>query len=160
MGRRLGADPAPKHLPEFVAALSDQAEAIRWWGAQGCAVLGDKAGMAKDALLLALKDSSGPVQIAAAEALARQGDLPSSLPVLERWVSQTENPWSALQAANVLDRLGESSRPALPIMKSVLEQKGDSPEGSEPYLQRLLQRTMAVLEGKAEPLVYPVNLHR
>lgn len=149
-----------KHLPEFVAALSDQAEAIRWWGAQGCAVLGDKAGMAKDALLLALKDSSGPVQIAAAEALARQGDLPSSLLVLERWVSQTESPWSALQAANVLDRLGESSRPALPIMKSVLEQKGDSPEGSEPYLQRLLQRTVAVLDGKTEPLVYPVNLHR
>ncbi|MGV3609291.1 MAG: sulfatase-like hydrolase/transferase [Planctomycetaceae bacterium] len=149
-----------KHLPEFITALSDQAEAIRWWGAQGCAMQRDKSDAARDALLLALKDSSGPVQIAAAEALARQGDLPSSLPVLERWVSQTENPWSALQAANVLDRLGESSRPALPIMKSVLEQKGDLPEGSEPYLQRLLQRTVAVLDGKTEPLVYPVNLHR
>lgn len=148
----------PKHLPEFIAALSDQAEAVRWWGAQGCAMLGDKADVAKDTLLLALKDSSGPVQIAAAEALARQGDLPSSLPVLEYWTSQAESPWWALQAANVLDRLGESARPALASMQKVLKQNRESPEGSEPYLQRLLQRTVAVLEGKVEPLVYPVRL--
>jgi len=150
----------PRYLPEFIASLSDQAEAVRWWGAQGCAMLGDKAGMAKEALLLAVNDSSGPVQIAAAEALAMQGELSSALPVLERWVSQAENPWSALQAANVLDRLGESARPALATMKKVLEQNRESPQGYEPYLQRLLERTVAVLEGKAEPLVYPVNLHR
>lgn len=149
-----------RHLSELIAALSDQVEGVRWWGAQGCAMLGENAEEAKNPLLQALKDRSGHVQIAAAEALARQGDVSNSLPVLEHWTAQVESPWLALQSANVLDRLGENARPALPALQKVLEQNRESPEGFEPYLQRLLQRTVAVLEGKVEPLVYPVNMHR
>ena len=55
----------------------------------------------------------------------------------------------------MLDRLGEDARPALPAMK----QRSSRPlrrecKGSQ-HLPSILKRTIAVLEGKTQPLVYP-----
>jgi hypothetical protein len=86
-----------------------------------------------------LEDASGAVQIAAAEALARPGQTAIALPVLERWLDNTDHPFFALQAANVLDRLGEAARPALSAMRQV---------SATGYLQRILEHAIAALEAR------------
>lgn len=93
---------------------------------------------AAPALRKCLEDASGAVQVAAAEALARQDQTDTALKVLERRLHDPANPWFALQAANVLDRLGEAARPALPAMRKVRDHG---------YIQRILEHAMAVRVG-------------
>jgi hypothetical protein len=146
-----------KHLPKLIAALDDESEPMRWWAAQGCAMLGEKAVSAEAALRKHLDDSSGAVQVAAAEALARFGKTEAALPVLERWLQNADAPFFALQAANVLDRLGERTRPALPMIKKLLDSLPKEAGANSPraYPQRILERIVAVLEGHEPALVYP-----
>ena len=129
----------PENLSKLTAALGDPSDPIRWWGAQGCTILGAKAAPAAEALKKCLEDSSGAVQVAAAEALTRQGKADAALPVLEKWLGNTDNPWFSLQAANVLDRLGELARPALPAMRKAQ---------TAGYLQRIMEHAVHVLEQK------------
>ena len=92
-------------------------------------MLGKKAQPAEAALRKWLADPSGAVQVAAAEALVRLGKPEAALPVLERWVLSPDNGWFALQAANILDRLGEAARPALRSMKAAVALAGERNKG-------------------------------
>ena len=147
----------PAALPKLMAALADPSEPLRWWAAQGCTMLGEKAAPAETALRKCLTDESGSVQVAAAEALARLGKLDTALPALERCLQDTQHPWPGLQAANVLDRLGDAARPSLPVMRAVLKSVADETGAANPlqYQQRILTHTIAVLDGKEQSLVYP-----
>jgi arylsulfatase A-like enzyme/lysophospholipase L1-like esterase len=149
----LASERKPANLPQFIAALDDPSEPIRWWAAQGCTMLRRNAATAEAALRKRLDDPSGAVQIAAAEALAQSGKPDIALPVLERWIQNKDQPQFALQAANVLDRMGKAALPALPAMKKTLPSAHGTPMGG--YLARILERTIAVLEGKVPALVYP-----
>ncbi len=91
------------NLPKLIEALDDPCEPIRWWAAQGCTMLREKAAPAESVLRRRLEDSSQSVQVAAAEALARIGKTDAALPVLERCLN-TSGPVS-VQARNVLNRL-------------------------------------------------------
>jgi len=145
------------NLPKLIAALDDPSEPVRWWAAQGCTMLGNTALPAEAALTRHLEDSSGAVQVAAAEALARLGRTDLALSALERCVQDYAHPWFALQAANVLDRLGETARPAVATLKAVLDNTDSAagqPSGIS-YLRRIVPHTLAVLEGQEQPLVYP-----
>ena len=153
------------NLPKFIEALDDPCEPIRWWAAQGCTMLREKAAPAEAALRKCLADKSGAVQIAAAEALARLGKLDAAMPVLERWILQADNPPFAVQAANVLERLGDAAKPLLPAMKKALADAGNgkgkgkgkdkAKTKGEAYPIRILTRVIAVLEGREQALVYP-----
>ncbi len=138
------------NLPAFVAALHDESEPIRWWAAQGCAMLGPQAATARDALRRATDDASGSVAVAAAEALARIGDTDVALRVLERALVDDNAPGVVLQAGNVLDRLGELARPALPTMKRALA-AAPPMQGDLFPPQYILNHTVAVLEGRSTP---------
>lgn len=142
------------NLPKFIEALGDASEPIRWWAAQGCAMLRGKILPAEAALLRCLEDKSGAVAVAAAEALARHGRRDAALPVLARWAQNTDAPAAILHAGNVLDRLGEIARPALPAMKRALESAKPTPGGTYPP-QYILNHAVAVLEGRTAALVYP-----
>ncbi|MBL9186625.1 MAG: sulfatase [Opitutaceae bacterium] len=142
------------NLPKFIEALGDASEPIRWWAAQGCAMLRGKILPAETALLRSLEDNSGAVAVAAAEALARHGRRDAALPVLARWAQATDAPAAILHAGNVLDRLGEIARPALPAMKRALESAKPTPGGTYPP-QYILNHAVAVLEGRTAALVYP-----
>jgi arylsulfatase A-like enzyme len=149
----------PANLPKFIAALDDASEPIRWWAAQGCTMLREKAAPAEAALRARLEDKSGAVQVAAAEALARMGKSAVALPALERCLRNPDAPFFALQAANVLDRLGEQARPLLPSLKDALNSaaKSNGRAGASQYLERILEHTIGVLEGKSPALVYPAS---
>lgn len=154
----LASERDPANLPRLIAALDDPSEPMRWWAAQGCTILGKQAAPAESALRHRLADASGAVQIAAAEALGRQGQTELALPILERWLQTTNQPAAALQAANVLDRFGEAARPALPAMRRVLAKavsaQNEAGRAGQ-YPVRILERITAVLDGKSPPLVYP-----
>jgi HEAT repeat protein len=147
----------PNNLPKLIAALEDESEPVRWWAAQGCAMLGGKAASAEAPLRLRLLDKSGAVQVAAAEALVHLGKTKDALPTLERWLRSTDASYFGLQAANVLDRIGEQARPSLPALKEALKAAvGSSGRASAgQYLARILEHTIAVLEGRTPALVYP-----
>jgi hypothetical protein len=148
----LASERNPKNLPALINALDDPVEPVRWWAAQGCAMLRAQAAPAETALRRRKEDASGAVQIVPAEALARLGKPELALPILQRWLQNRTNAPFALQAANVLDRIGEEARPALPAMNRVLAGAGVS---GDQYVHRLLGHVTAVLEGKTLPLVYP-----
>ena len=146
-------------LPTLIQALADENEAVRWWAAQGCTVLGNKAAEAEKALRDRLNDDAPSVQVAAAEALAKQGHADAALPVLERVLTQNASPFAALQGANVLDRMGEQARPLLPVMEKRLKKlpSGKGANSAAAYQQRILERIIAVLQGREKALVYPAK---
>ena len=150
----LASDRDPKNLPGLIAALDDASEPLRWWAAQGCTMLGAQSAPAEAALRRRLADPSGAVQVAAAEALAALGKLDAALPALERCIESSPTPAFIMQAGNVLDRLGERARPALPAMKRAVASAPSAPAGSYPP-QHILHHAIAVLEGTTPALVYP-----
>jgi hypothetical protein len=144
-----------ENLAKLTAALDDPNEAIRWWGALGCAMLRNQAAPAESALRRRLDDPSGAVQAAAAEALTHLGQTNLALPVLERWITNTTDTFYSLHAANVLIRLGETGRPLLPLMKKTYADTQDETRNTAPaYLHRILERNIALLEGREPALVY------
>jgi len=150
----LASERNPANLPAFIEGLGDASEPIRWWAAQGCAMLNEMAAPAEAALRQRLADKSGAVSVAAAEALARHGRADLALPVLEARIQNPENGAFIMQAGNVLDRLGDIARPALPTMKRALKGAKPLPGGRYPP-QYILVHTVDVLEGRIQPLVYP-----
>ena len=147
----------PANLPKLIESLDDPSEPVRWWAAQGCTMLRDKGRPAVAALLNRLEDPSGSVQVAAAEALARMDQVSIALPVLERWLKSHEQPWVGLQAANVVDRLGDAARPALPMLREAFQRVSSETGQASPlqYQARILEHIVMVLDGKKQPLVYP-----
>jgi arylsulfatase A-like enzyme len=152
----LASERKAENLPKLTAALEDPNEAVRWWGALGCGMLRDEAAPSEAALRKRLEDPSGAVQSAAAEALAHLGHADLALPVLERWITNTSGTFYTVHAANVLIRLGETGRPLLPVMKKMCAATQDAAINTAPYyLNRLLERNIALLEGREPALVYP-----
>jgi hypothetical protein len=153
-----------ENLPKLVEAMEDPSEPIRWWGAQGCGMLREKAGAAEAALLKHLQDASGAVRVAAAESLVYLGQPEVALPVLEAVLGDSENSGFSLQAANALARLGEKARPSLPKMKRLLagfEEKLNTKPADRygpRYSCDITKKTIAILEGDNEPLLYPSNI--
>ena len=149
-------DRDPASLPQFIAALSDPSEPMRWWGAQGCTILGPKAVGAETALKVALEDKSAAVVAAAAEALARLGKPAEGLKALERVIRLKDNDGAVMIACNVLDRLGEIARPSLPVMKQVFAGEASAKlEGGKYAPTHILKHSIDVLEGRVDALVYP-----
>jgi arylsulfatase A-like enzyme len=146
------------NLPKLIAALSDGSEPVRWWAAQGCTMLGTKASSAEVALKPCLEDKSGAVQVAAAEALARIGKTSLALPALERCLTNAQSGFFSLQAANVFDRLGKQARPSLPKLRAALKSvSGSAAPSANQYLERILDHSVSVLDGKTAALANPTH---
>ena len=146
------------NLPKLIAAFDDPSEPIRWWAAQGCAMLREKATPAAATLEKRLTDPSPAVQIAAAESLAYIGKADLAQPVLERWLVGETTVAAALHAANVVSRIEDRAKPLLPAIKQAVHKLAAHEKGmvaGHPNPNRALRRIVAELEGKTERLVYP-----
>jgi arylsulfatase A-like enzyme len=150
-----------RHLSQFIEALEDPSEPVRWWAAQGCAMLRDRAGAAQSALLKHLSDPSGAVCVAAAEALVYLGKEAAALEALEKVAGDKSSAGFALLAANVFSRIGEKARPSLPALRRLLagfessyQAKGEDKYGPR-YPVDILKKTISILDGESQPLVYP-----
>ena len=68
---------------------------------------------------------------------------------------EKQKPAFALQAANVLYRLGEIARPSLPAMKQMLQAAPAKKGQIEKYTMTFLKNIANVLERREQALVYP-----
>jgi hypothetical protein len=169
-------DGRPEDREAFIASLGDPCEPIRWWAAQGCTVLARRGRLPESdrAALLgplerALADASGPVRVAVAEAVAALGRPEAARPALEAALADAGQPWTALQAGNVLDRMGEAARPALPALRRAAAAvaggvdldawragRNGGANTVAGYQLRLLDHAIGVLDGTISPLMYVV----
>ena len=109
------------HLPAFIRTLEEDAdETLRWWAAQGCAMLVAEAGPATAVLRrTAAEDSSPAVQIAAAEALHRVGEDALAVQTLRRWLAPGQDSVHKVQALNVVLRMGQAAEPLAPEIRAL-----------------------------------------
>ena len=92
-------------LDQIIGFLSDPNPTVRYWGANGCLILRDKAEKAKDALKGVLDDASPDVRIAAAEALCHLDESDMAVPVFIDALDN-ENLMVRVHAMNSLEIIG------------------------------------------------------
>ena len=129
-----------KSLPLLVEALDDEDAAVRYWGATGIGNIGAAARSAESNVRAVLKDSSVSVRVAAARALCRMNKPTEALPVLQAELAG-EHQWGRLQAAIVLDEIGEMARPAEEALKKALSGQPNK------YITRVANRALNDLNG-------------
>ena len=132
------------NLPDFIKAMADGNEVIRYWSVLGCVMLKEKAAGAKEALLKATQDPSPHVRVVAAEALCRIGEAPRALPILSELLLKHDNPKVRLQAANSVDHLGPIAKPAWAQLRMAAKDPDD-------YVKRATRYTAAILTGEEPP---------
>lgn len=97
-----------ENLTLFQSYLKNEESSIRYWGATGLLILGDKAEPAKKELLISLNDSSPDVVSVAAEALYNLGETEAAKAALLK-VLENPNEFARCQALNVIDCIEENS---------------------------------------------------
>lgn len=109
-----------KNMDEIIGLLSDPEPVVRYWAATGCAILGEKAGQAKQALLSCTKDAYVSVRIATAEALYYLGEKNTALDVLKEALSDPVK-MARVHAFNVLDLMGKDAEALVPAVEKIYE---------------------------------------
>lgn len=135
----------PKNIPALVALLRDPDAAVRWWGATGLLALEAGAAPAKTALVTALEDRSPDVRIAAAETLARIGEVGRALPVLEAAL-RMDDVFVRLAALNAAERLGPEARPLLPAIRAA-KITAPAQKDTADYVARMVEYLPARIDG-------------
>ncbi|MCD6355340.1 MAG: hypothetical protein J7L95_07310, partial [Prolixibacteraceae bacterium] len=98
----------PENLTTLIEYLNNDDSAIRYWGATGLLILGDKAAKATEVLKHATKDSSADVISVAAEALYNLGEEKVAKEALLS-VLKVPNEFARCRALNVIDCIGDKS---------------------------------------------------
>ena len=100
--------------PALLDALRHADAVVRYWAAVGLGTAGDKA--AVEPLRALLKDESGDVRVAAAEALVRLGAGQEGVQAL---VAAFEHPseWVRLRSLRAVERLGPAAADAVPAAR-------------------------------------------
>lgn len=112
-------------LDEIIGFLGDSNPTVRYWGANGCLILKDKAAPAKEALLKALNDESTDVRISAAEALCHLGAADKAIPVFIEALD-SENLMVRVHALNSLEIIGGGvAIAALPRVQELVKGRED-----------------------------------
>ncbi|MEA3226724.1 MAG: sulfatase-like hydrolase/transferase, partial [Planctomycetota bacterium] len=127
-------------MPKLIAAMDDEDAAIRYWGATGIGNIGADAKAARSKMTAALEDDLVSVRVAAARALCFMGKPEKALTVLVEAL-RGEDTWGRLQAAIVLDSIGEEARPAEGALKEALT---DQPSK---YITRVANRALNVMNS-------------
>jgi hypothetical protein len=113
-------------LDAIIGFLGDPNPTVRYWGANGCLILKEKAAPAKEALLSVLDDDTPDVRIAAAEALCHLGASDVAIPVFIAALD-SDNEMVRVHAMNSLQIIGgDVAIAALPKVREVVAAK---PEG-------------------------------
>jgi uncharacterized sulfatase len=145
LNKRLGATAAlasegKSALDKLVEAMKDSDAAIRYWGATGIGNIGIDAISAENVMERALDDESVSVRVAAARALCKMDRPNKALPILIAALD-CEYQWGRLQAAIVLDYIGEMARPAEDALKKCLSNQPNK------YITRVANRALNDLNG-------------
>jgi hypothetical protein len=99
--------------------LTSDDASVRYWGAIGFTPLEVQSDASKRNLIETLDDSSAAVRIAAADALARHGEIEKALPTLIELVAD-EDLTTVLYAARAIELLGDDAKAATGAMEKAL----------------------------------------
>lgn len=110
-----------ENLTLFQSYLKNEESSIRYWGATGLLILGEKAEPAKKELLISLNDSSPDVVSVAAEALYNLGETEAAKAALLE-VLENPNEFARCQALNVIDCIEENSPEIIGGVISMIKQ--------------------------------------
>ncbi len=137
-------------VPALRKPLADEDSAVRYWAAMGLLMRGAKAvGEARGDLVKRLEDDAPSVRVAAAEALARSGgeeSLRKALPVLLAHAAPDRNgPYTAIQALNAIDALGERAAPIREDIRKLPLKDLPPPQRASSLIPRLVEH---ILNGK------------
>ena len=128
----------PQAAHALIEALKHSDAVVRYWAAVGLGHAADKA--AVEPLRAALKDPSGDVTVAAAEALVRLGAQADGLQALVAALAHPSE-WVRLRALHAVERLG-------PAAANALDAARKAAAGDSGYPGRMAEHLGA---GPAEP---------
>ena len=123
-------------------ALDDPAAAVRYWGATGFGVHPKLTAAHATLLKRHLPDKSAAVRVAAARALALTSDREEAVAVLIREVENGLE-WVRLAAAQALDDIGETARPAITVLRKAREKDENR------YVSRVANHALNALLGES-----------
>ena len=103
-------DAKKKRLRKLRAAMKHDHPVMRYWGALGCTIRGESAQAAAGQLKKLLNDPVPAVRVAAAEALAVQGDTDAGVRGLVTILRETDDPVVALEVLNIAEALGVTGK--------------------------------------------------
>jgi len=113
----------PENLSQLTSFLKNSDSAVRYWGAVGLCILGEKAQPAKELLYQCLKDSSPSVRIASAVALYKIGAYKKpAFDTLKKELTSS-NLYVALYASDALEYIGEGNSPLVRQMRKAVRQR-------------------------------------
>ncbi len=121
---------SPSDVAQIVEYLRSDDSGIRFWGATGLLVLGEKARPAMADLRKALYDSAPDVAVTAAEALYRLGDKAVARKSIYA-ILQSPNSFARTRAINTIDILDESTPEAKAAVISMV--RGLSERSNQDY---------------------------
>jgi len=98
----------PENIDTLKSYLTNYESAIRYWGATGLLILGEKGRPGLEELKKAANDPSGNVAVVAAEAIYTLGEKEEGISALLK-VIETGNEFSRCHALNAIDCIGENS---------------------------------------------------
>jgi len=127
-------------LKTLTGAMGHEDAAIRYWGATGIGNIARDAGGAEGLMVRGLEDESVSVRVASARALCLMGKPAKAIKVLTATLDG-EHPWGRLQAAIVLDSIGEQARPAEEALKKALKGQPNK------YITRVANHALNVMNG-------------
>lgn len=129
-----------KNLSELTASLKHENEAVRYWAA---IQLGNQIEQVQDLspLQSTLQDAVPAVRIAAARAICKTPNAPEGLAILNKDLGH-EDEWVRLAAAQVLDEMGETARPSIDALDSVMEDPNK-------YVVRVANHALNLMLGTA-----------
>jgi len=108
----------PAAMPDFLAALTHDDEIIRYWGAMGLLIAGNRALPHVEVMRSAMRsDPSVATRILLGEAIVALTDDREALVALGVIIDVEDDGPYRLQALNALDALGEKARPVLPAIR-------------------------------------------
>jgi uncharacterized sulfatase len=129
----------PSALGQLVTTVKDKDPVICYWALVGIGNIGTDALSAQSQVTNRLGDGSVCVRIVAARALCRMNKPDRALPVLIAALDDA-NQWARLQAAIVLDNIGEMARPAEAALKKAL-----TGQDNNKYIKRVANRALNVM---------------
>ena len=140
-------------IPMLADALNQGDSAVRYWGAMGLLMRGEKGVAAnREALRKAATDDPAQhVRVAAAEALGLFGndaDVSLALDVLLEAADAKKHGYLAvLPALNALDLMDRRARSAAEAIAAFVEDESLSPPRSSTYIKRIVAKTLADIKG-------------
>jgi uncharacterized sulfatase len=140
-------------LPQLKKALEDNDSAVRYWGALGILMRGNKGVQDTHGnLQKALTDSSPYVRIVAAQALGQYGtesDLNDALAIIGKLAPIEGNGlFVSMMALNALDDLGKKAAGILGIIKTLPTKEASIPQRFSGYVPNLVAKITKDLENR------------